>query len=293
MDLMVDIETLDTKPGGVILSIGALFFDRKTGLCPGEGMFHVELNIENQALWGGTVSKDTMDWWMRTDPEHIERVMSDEYQAANTVSVQDALTQLNEFCSKHYLSSQEFNLDGIWSQGDMDQQMIAALYRKAALNLPNFKPDLPWPYWRFRDTRTAYDLANFDPKTVERTGRHHHALDDCIHQAKCLLAATKGINRPFNGLSHAEAERLAMLAEEAGEVVQAVGKVLRHGYESYHPDDPRGIPNRALLENELADLHAVEIFMSDDGDIEDLSPHRSDAVSHAMEKKRRYMHYGD
>jgi len=39
----------------------------------------------------------------------------------------------------------------------------------------------------------------------------------------------------FNGLSPAEAERLALLAEECGEVVQAVCKVLRHGYESTNP----------------------------------------------------------
>ncbi len=41
----------------------------------------------------------------------------------------------------------------------------------------------------------------------------------------------------FNRLTPAEAERLAMLAEEAAEVIQIVGKILRHGYASYHPDD--------------------------------------------------------
>ena len=34
---------------------------------------------------------------------------------------------------------------------------------------------------------------------------------------------------PFNGLTPAEAERLALLMEECGEVVQIIGKVLRHG----------------------------------------------------------------
>jgi hypothetical protein len=37
----------------------------------------------------------------------------------------------------------------------------------------------------------------------------------------------------FNQLTDAEAERLALLAEECGEVVQVIGKILRHGYESY------------------------------------------------------------
>ena len=59
----------------------------------------------------------------------------------------------------------------------------------------------------------------------------------------------------FNGLSPAEAERLAMLAEECGEVIHIVGKILRHGYDSYHPADPT-VTNRDLLGRELTDLLA-------------------------------------
>jgi len=94
----------------------------------------------------------------------------------------------------------------------------------------------------------------------------------------------------FNGLTPAETERLAMLAEEAGEIVQAVGKILRHGYEGFHPDNP-GITNRGLLENEIADLHAVQLMMETKGDIEDLSPQASDAVGDALERKQRFTHH--
>jgi hypothetical protein len=60
----------------------------------------------------------------------------------------------------------------------------------------------------------------------------------------------------FNNLTLAEAERLAMLAEECAEVVQVIGKILRHGYDAHHPADPR-TSNRALLANELMDVDAV------------------------------------
>jgi hypothetical protein len=60
----------------------------------------------------------------------------------------------------------------------------------------------------------------------------------------------------FNQLTPAQAERLAMLAEECGEVIQIVGKILRHGYESYHPANPR-LTNRDLLAKELRDVNAV------------------------------------
>ena len=57
-------------------------------------------------------------------------------------------------------------------------------------------------------------------------------------------------------LTPAEAGRLAMLAEECAEVIQIVGKILRHGYDSYHPADPE-TTNRDLLAKELTDIEAV------------------------------------
>lgn len=63
----------------------------------------------------------------------------------------------------------------------------------------------------------------------------------------------------FNKLSDAEAERLALLSEEAGEVIQMIGKILRHGYESVRPDG--GESNRENLMKELGDFqYAVDLM---------------------------------
>ena len=89
----------------------------------------------------------------------------------------------------------------------------------------------------------------------------------------------------FNQLSPAEAERLAMLAEEAGEVIQIVGKILRHGFESYHPDNP-GNTNRDLLADEVCDFLAVVEMMDADFNVAGgIEPH------HAIAKKLRYAHH--
>jgi hypothetical protein len=55
------------------------------------------------------------------------------------------------------------------------------------------------------------------------------------------------------GLTHGEYERLALLLEEMGEAQQCIGKILRHGYESYDPTLPKDmqITNREDLEREL------------------------------------------
>ncbi|MEG3086202.1 hypothetical protein [Sphingomonas sp. PB4P5] len=89
----------------------------------------------------------------------------------------------------------------------------------------------------------------------------------------------------FNGLSAAEAERLAMLAEEAGEIIQAVGKVLRHGYASTHPDG--GPDNRAMLSREVRDLFAVAEAMGFVGDI--AGPGLDNLAT--WERKLRYTHH--
>lgn len=62
----------------------------------------------------------------------------------------------------------------------------------------------------------------------------------------------------FNALSEAEQERLAIVIEECGEVIQAACKVLRHGYASVNPTIPDSETNREGLEREIGDLqHAI------------------------------------
>lgn len=59
----------------------------------------------------------------------------------------------------------------------------------------------------------------------------------------------------FNGLPPDQAEALALLAEECGELVQAIGKVLRHGLWSVHPESQ--IPNQFTLAREIGDVQAA------------------------------------
>jgi NTP pyrophosphatase (non-canonical NTP hydrolase) len=72
----------------------------------------------------------------------------------------------------------------------------------------------------------------------------------------------------FNGLTPAEAERLAILMEEMGEAIQVIGKIQRHGYQSSHPQNPNGPTNRDLLAEEVGHvLHAINrMFVANDLD---------------------------
>ena len=54
----------------------------------------------------------------------------------------------------------------------------------------------------------------------------------------------------FNNLSPPEDERLAILTEELGESLQAIGKIFRHGYDSDNNGE-RETTNRTDLMREL------------------------------------------
>jgi len=73
----------------------------------------------------------------------------------------------------------------------------------------------------------------------------------------------------FNGLSEEEQERLSILMEECGEVIQAIGKIQRHGYESYNPNDPLKRTNRELLAIEMGDVLYASRLLSRNGDVPD------------------------
>lgn len=97
------------------------------------------------------------------------------------------------------------------------------------------------------------------------------------------------MSEPFNKLSQAELERLAILSEELGEVQQIIGKIIRHGWESYSPFDESKTTNRQLLEKELGDVHAIRNLMIRRGDIDFL-----EIKLHGKEKEKRiqpYLHH--
>lgn len=93
----------------------------------------------------------------------------------------------------------------------------------------------------------------------------------------------------FNKLTPAQAERLAVLAEEAGEIVQIIGKILRHGYESTNPDAPEKGTNREMLAREIGDLDAVVDLMLVTDDLS--QGELIDAKAAKSARMRKYFHH--
>ena len=71
----------------------------------------------------------------------------------------------------------------------------------------------------------------------------------------------------FNQLTPAQAELLALLAEECGECIQAIGKILRHGYASANPLLASPTNNADALAKEMGDVRAAMILLCDAGPV--------------------------
>lgn len=116
-----------------------------------------------------------------------------------------------------------------------------------------------------------------------------HGSYEAVKRVQAIILENERLRQlqAFNGLTPAEVERLALLVEEMGEATQVVGKVLRHGYESHHPDG--GQTNRKLLMNELGDVkHSVELLC----EAGDLSKQAIGVQSHLKgERVKPYLHH--
>lgn len=171
INAMLDIETMGTRPGCVILSIGCVAFNDAGHV---QTDMYKRLRVGPQLMRGAHVDEGTQKWWQKQSFGAKRDAVTD------PVDVPHMYLELTGLLS---------DVDGhIWAQGaSFDFPILAAALRMYDL-------DPPWEFWAERDTRTAYsmakilgfDRAKFDDK---REGGHHNALDDCYHQIKCLVAA--------------------------------------------------------------------------------------------------------
>ena len=112
--------------------------------------------------------------------------------------------------------------------------------------------------------------------------------EELYRQGKKFLE-TPEFEPKFGELTNEQRERLEMLAEEAAEIVQCCTKILRHGYNSHHPDRP-GRTNKKELQDELMQFWAVYERMAYQGELMHINFY---GMSDLWKKKLQYTHHQD
>lgn len=164
--IMLDIETLGTRPGCVVLSIGAVEFD------DGElsNHFSVHLDPEDAAAHGLLIEPRTVMWWLEQSREAQRALIT----AKRTPFVRGMMDFVKAF---------EWKDKPVWVNGaSFDFPIVEAALEAAGVPVP----------WKFWDQRCFRTVKNLYPK-VKRVQPElaHDALSDAVAQARTLMEMLK------------------------------------------------------------------------------------------------------
>ena len=161
-DVMLDLETLGTKRGCVVLSIGMVAFG-PSGLGP---EWYDVPDTQEQIDAGLHEDPDTVTWWQKQSAE-ARKVFSEPRRPLGEV-LTDTAVYLANVCGKTKLR--------VWGNGsDFDNQILADVYEAAGRKIP----------WLWYNNRCYRTLKGMDRSIkLERVGTHHNALGDAKSQAQ-------------------------------------------------------------------------------------------------------------
>ena len=173
-DVMLDLETLDTRVTAAVVSMAAVPFNLKTGFIS-DDVFYSAINLDS-ALRYGTASGDTLRFWVeKAPPEALAAAWR------GTKAFTKVLDEFTQFMTP-------FSQTAIWSQGPaFDVAILERLYSK--MNLPT-----PWKFWNARDVRTIIHVCNAAGfPTVNKPPVAHNALEDARQQTRNVIQAYRNI----------------------------------------------------------------------------------------------------
>lgn len=164
--VMVDLETFGTRPGSVIVALGAVRFEDGKIV----DRFYARIDPVDAQARGLVIDAATVVWWLG---------QSDAARGEIGAGGKPLADVLGEFGA--WLGEAETE---VWGNGaSFDNVLLDEAFARCGLKRP-------WPFGRDRCYRTVAALRP-DLK-IERKGTHHNALDDAESQALHLMAMGVG-----------------------------------------------------------------------------------------------------
>lgn len=162
---MLDIETLGKNPGSVIVSIGAVKFDKNTVT----ESYYTRVDPESCVKAGLKMDASTVIWWMQQNDAARREIC----QIGQPLTL--ALKEFSDWIGG-------VNPE-VWGNGaTFDNVLVSEAYRICEMNRP----------WRYPDERCYRTVKNMFPSVpMQLTGTAHNALDDARNQAEHLMAIMK------------------------------------------------------------------------------------------------------
>lgn len=170
MDVMIDLETLGTRPDAAIIQIGAVFFEPLSGgkVMNGKGFNRHVLVCDN----GGTIDHGTLCFWLA---EKSSGAMA-EAMSTKADFLGRVLQEFTDWPAKQLDRDWE-GIGSVWaSPSDFDLPILKSAFARAGMSVP-------WDRRTTRDAHTLFALAGGKPE-IDQTGfTEHDAFDDAVVQA--------------------------------------------------------------------------------------------------------------
>lgn len=172
LNVMVDIETLSTRPNAMVLSIGAVLFD-ETYVSDGSVLITFGSSaLKEQKRLGRDIDPDTVMWWMGQGHQARDALTAQ----GDVVGLKEGLLGFEQYL--HIAGHGSAKNLTLWSMGsDFDLVILRTLYEDAGLLCP----------FTHRQTACHRTLRHLYPHvTVEKPATFiaHNAMHDAVQQAR-------------------------------------------------------------------------------------------------------------
>ena len=192
--VMLDIETLGTRPGSAIMSIAAVAFDFDAGKAvnysagdASVGKFMVTIDLKSNVEAKMQLNASTALWWM----EHEDALVN--WVAAPKVSLSIALDSFTKYIESLTIEGTDVFIWGNSNRFDMG--LMEAAYQALDKKIP----------WKFRNERDVRTLVGFAPeikeahiKAAKESGQvlHDPLVDATLQIAYCVEIYKKLLGIP-------------------------------------------------------------------------------------------------
>lgn len=183
LDVMIDIETMDTRKTALITQIAAIVFttrDHDFFQCEIE-MFHVDIDvfdIHGEICAGNyTTSEQTVSWWKGPKNE----IAFEKYkQSQNKQTIKQALESLSDFLKG-------YRIKNYWANSPrFDMDILENSYQTEDLPIP-WNPN---GYRKMRDVRTLFEEEDLVPPYVMREDRYNLRREAAMRKLKNINLLT-------------------------------------------------------------------------------------------------------
>jgi hypothetical protein len=177
--VMVDLETMSTRPNAAILTIGAVQFDpfgndtEENIKADRRRHFYETISFESNEAEGRHFSAGTIKWWLGQSHAAQKALLNP------TTHLRGALTGF-----RMWVNGCTPKVDRVWAKSPEFDCIILKDAFDAVGEM------WPFSYWNSRDVRTVVELAYPEGNEPEiGVGTAHNALDDAIRQALAVQNA--------------------------------------------------------------------------------------------------------